>query len=194
MNVAKLSKRGLALLVMTSSLYAGGGYKLATVKPIDIDSPKDKNIYLGVALSANSIKTYRYGPYTIVGYTVKLGYKINKYLALEARASSGITKKLLKYNYTYGAYLVPQYPYSKKVTIYGLLGYTMTKIKHRTMKLNNYTRKKSFSYGIGVDYKINKNNSYYIEYRHIVNKRVTKPEGIYKIRVHGISVGFAHYF
>jgi len=62
------------------------------------------------------------------------------------------------------------------------------------MSINNYTKKSSFSYGGGINYKISKNKSIYIEYTSLINKKTVRPEGVYKLKVHGIGVGVSYHF
>jgi len=187
-------KKGLIALLLTSSIYAGGNYKLAKVKPILIVYESEKKFYAGFALALNRVETYKYGPYSLVSTYVKLGYQINHYLAIEGRGYVGVTKRTLKHNYTYGIYLVPQYPFNKNLTFYGLVGYAKTKVMHTKLKINNYTKQSDFSYGVGVDYKFAKNKSIYIEYVNLINKKRVRPEGVYKLKVHGIGVGVSYRF
>lgn len=81
----------------------------------------------------------------------KLGYEINEYFALEARAGTGLKDgDFFGTNYklknSIGTYAIASYPLTDDFSVYGLAGYTKSKYS-----LGNID---GFSYGVGAKYKL----------------------------------------
>jgi len=183
-------KKVLLSVLASSALFAGGGVTKVDVPAVDV-VPQESHYYVGASLDLQRVNTFKYGPANSYGTTIKAGYEYNKYIALEARYSAGIKRKdNLKMNYYYGLFLKPQYPVYKNFNIYALLGYGKAKVSHNGLPYaNNTTIQKDFSYGLGVEYKINNRLSAYAEAVSLIDKKTSKVEGNYAVKVRDFSIG-----
>ncbi|WP_185233951.1 porin family protein [Teredinibacter franksiae] len=146
--------------------------------------------YLGALYSTQEISTYG-RDFNTAG--VIAGYKYNKYFSLETRLSTGTSGYSSFYGTPeepWGAYsedidtqssllIKASYPIFNLFKLYGLVGYTNTKLEinglgqYNDLEGNitgNYPFKHTksdggFSYGVGSDYQINKNFNVFIDYQ-----------------------------
>jgi outer membrane receptor protein involved in Fe transport len=166
---------------------------LATVAPRD-------NFYVGLGVNAEQTNTHRFGKDRTLGATVKMGYDVSKYLGLELRGSKSFTKEdPLTHDYSVGAYLKPQYPVTKELTLYGLVGYGETKVTYENELAeqgiaNNETKQRGLSYGLGLDYMIDNSWSVFADASRLIDKKITKLEGKYAVKVDNVTLGFAKRF
>jgi OOP family OmpA-OmpF porin len=193
----------LAALLVSTSLHAGGGKNIA---PSDASVvavptlPTASKFYLGLGLGVDRVNSFLYGTDTAYSAVLKAGYDFNQYVGIEARGTYGISDgDQLGHDYSYGLYLKPQYPINEKVNLYGLLGYAQTKISFDNQvafngNTNNYTTQSDFSFGAGVDYKINSDWSVYADAVRYIDKETTRPEGKYAAKVDSFSLGVAYHF
>ncbi len=198
-------KCSLAVLLLGSSLYAGGGKNIV---PQDVPvavvptmlTPTSSNFYIGGGIGIDSISSYLYGPDTAYSAVVKLGYNFMKYLGVEARGTYGISESdQLGHDYSMGLYLKPQYPINDTVTVYGLAGYAQSKISFENEVAfngisNDTTTQSDFSFGAGLDYDFSDNWSVFIDAVRYIDKETTKPEGKYASKVDSFTLGVTYDF
>jgi len=194
-------------LVITSAM-AGGDSKNSTaeVEPyipeLTNASTEDqtKNFYVGVGINASQISSFKYGPDTILGVTGRVGYDFHKYLGVELRSDNGVTDgDQLSLYYSYGVYLKPQYAISEALKIYAPLGYAQTKISFDNEVgfngvSNNYTTQNGFSFGAGVEYKINSSWGLFADVMRLIDEETKKPEGNYAVKVDSFTFGGSFHF
>ncbi len=122
---------------------------------------------------------------------VIVGYQHNEYLGLEARLSAGFsgysnswsTAELSKYEYhedvenQNSIFIKASYPILKSLHIYGLAGYTKTKLEvggsgqsTGSNVADDYSFKHSltesgFSYGLGLNYQLNEQLNLFVDYQ-----------------------------
>jgi len=59
---------------------------------------------------------------------------------------------------------------------------------------NNYTTQNDFSFGVGVDYKLNEKWSLFVDVMRLIDKETTRPEGKYASRVNALTFGVVYHF
>jgi opacity protein-like surface antigen len=166
---------------------------LATVAPRD-------NFYVGLGVNAEQSNTHRFGKDRTLGATAKMGYDVSKYLGLELRGSKSFTKEdPLTHDYSVGAYLKPQYPVTKDLTFYGLVGYGETKVTYENELAeqgiaNNETKQRGLSYGLGLDYMIDNSWSAFVDATRLIDEKTTKLEGRYAVKVDNVTLGITKRF
>ena len=158
------------------------------------------NFYVGVGVNAEQTNTHRFGKDKTLGATVKMGYDVSKYLGLELRGSKSLTKEdQLTHDYSVGAYLKPQYPVTKDLTVYGLVGYGQNRVTYENELAeqgirNNRTTQNGLSYGLGLDYMLDESWSAFADATRLIDKKTTKLEGKYAIKVDNVTLGLAKRF
>jgi len=198
MKIKKILLPIMASLTFVTVANAGDSEFVAQTPAVPVAAPAD--FYVGASLGLGKVNSYYYGKDTIGDLTLNAGYEINKFLAVELRATKGVKKgDQLKLDYSYGVYLKPKYQINSKFSIYGLLGYAKTKIVFENEEqfngiTNNYTTQNDISYGLGVDYKINYDWSAYLEAVKLIDKKTTRVEGPYAIKVNTLNVGVTYHF
>jgi len=147
------------------------------------------------------------------------GYQYNQYFALEARINKGTSG----YASTYTAFdaqknnysedidsqvsisLKASYPIFKSFSIYGLAGYTETKLKIKGLGqsydsngsfIGNYSYKitekdKGFSYGIGLNYQVNQQFNLFVDHQVLPD---FEPGSNYSKSWKSTSIGLNYYF
>ncbi len=189
--------------LLTTLVFANGNSKTKAeyVEPaISLDLNKNKSIfnkdklYVGFGFGITNIKTKEYGTDTIGDLILTSGYNFNKYFGMQIRFATGVGDgDDLIHNYSYGLYLKPMYPIDNSVTLYGLLGYSQTKLTNEKQKTqygisNNKTIQDDFSYGVGVDYKLNKKWSVSTELVRYIDKSYNNQAGKYKIQTDAFNL------
>ena len=201
-------------LVLSSTLYAGGNLKevapaVTTPVPIEhIEAPVEpkaaqhpvSDLYVGAGIGMGRLATDRFGTDTVADAMIRIGYDFYRYLGVEARFAKGLADgDKLTHDYSWGIYLKPYYQVDNAMRLYALLGYGKSKLTYKNEPAelgitNNYTEQSGVSYGIGVDYKIDKHWSLFIDAMRYINKSTLKTEGRYAIKVDGIYFGIAYHF
>ena len=123
------------------------------------------------------------------------GYQYNNYFALEGRLSTGVSGHSTSLTFNQGSDINYQedidtqaslsikasYPIDKSFNLYGLVGYTSTKIKtNRAMLIIDsnggvhalWNPKKTYSgssYGVGLNYKLNEKFNIFVDYQVLPN-------------------------
>ena len=195
-------------------LYGGGDVeKVEQVEPaVDIqevkaleetlvESPSLQRypFYVGIGAGGGEAKSYYYSR-TFAALSLKAGYHITDWLALEARAMKGVVNENDLYpDYSIGLYLKPQYRYSEHTTLYALLGYAQTKIVFDNEYkingiLNNVTRTRDFSYGAGIAYRIEGGWNFDVEVIKHNDKEIVIEGDPYANNVTGVYIGFMRDF
>jgi len=192
----------LVALGVLSNANAGGHIieNIGGVESVEQESLFSNSFYVGMGIGIGSLRSYDYDTNNIVDTYLKFGYDYNDYIGIEARVAKGLTSgDELKHNYSYGVYLKPQYPISEQVKVYGLLGYATSKMTYEFEEKevgisNNYTKQSQFSYGVGVDYKFDKDWSVSLDAVKYIDKSTKKAEGKYLIDIDSITVGITNHF
>lgn len=151
----------LGAILTTSSLVAGKNVipVVVPVEPIPV-SITPVPVYVGLGLTwagvsrdcicrADVIERVKDSVY---GGAVRVGWDINQYLGLEARAIKALWEKEFAEVTHYGLYLKPMMPVSSQVNIYGLLGYGRTEVVNDCDTLYQEYASSGFNYGIGAEY------------------------------------------
>jgi len=191
-------------ILLSTSAYAGGHIKaVSELEPaLQVESYEEevKNFYAGLGISVGQVKSHVYGKDTVVGITAKAGYNFSEYFAVEFRGSKGLREgDQLGLDYSYGLYFKPQYPVNEELSIYALAGYAQTKISFENEVAfngisNDYTRQNGFSYGLGLDYKLNEEWTLFVDVMNNIDKSTTKPDGKYAINANTLNFGFVYHF
>ena len=201
----KIFKYALVASLVITSLYAGGGKDIAPTEAEVVEIPAviaamGSNIYVGGGLSVDSVNSFLYGTDTVYSGLVRVGYDFNEYLGLEARGTVGVSDgDELSHDYSYGLYLKPQYAINDTYTVYGLVGYASTKISFDNEVAfngirNDHTTQNGFSFGAGIDYKLSKVWSLFLDATRLIDESVVKPEGEYAVKVDSIALGASFRF
>lgn len=197
-----------SLAIMAVSAQAGKNVVPAQVKPIPVPVYAPLGLYLGGALTyshskcqcdpslqcstngTNTVSCAQVHGGTTYGIDLKAGYMFNQYIGIEGKyiyTPWGDKNKTLKH---YGLYLKPTYPINDHLDIYALLGYGKTECE--TLKGSQ----KSFAWGAGAEYTINKKISgkkdglgVFVEYL-----RPLKKTGNKNITVDMVNAGVSYNF
>lgn len=140
--------------------------KIPVVVPPVVKPKEKKPWYVGAGLVGAKVDNGNCEDITY-GVMAKAGYDFNNYVGVEARA--------LKTNWEYegakiehyGAFLKPQYPLTKEINLYGLLGYAKTKTSKRFVLDDN-----GFAFGGGVDYDFGESDAFslFVDYERLLQK------------------------
>jgi OOP family OmpA-OmpF porin len=164
----KMIMKLLALSVLSTVLYAGGGKAVApaeaVVAPIpEVVSPIPWYVGLGVMASfinrdpcpcgGGDLSDRRYGG------IIRAGYDFNNYFGIEARALKTLESKAFSKVTHYGLYAKPQYHIVDQANIYALLGYGRTIVDYTNGIISSHNPKNGFSYGVGLEYDFGKDKS-----------------------------------
>lgn len=84
------------------------------------------------------------------GGIIRLGYDINQYIGVEARAFKASVEEDFSTTTHYGVYLKPQYHVTDSINIYGLLGYGQTEIDFSCEGITDYDDS-GVSVGVGIE-------------------------------------------
>ncbi len=190
--------------IMTVSAQAGKNVIPAPVEPIPVPVYAPLGLYIGGGLTyshskcqcdpsvkcSNGKSCAKVHGGTTYGVDLKAGYMYNQYIGIEGKyiyTPWGDKDKTLKH---YGLYLKPTYPINENLDIYALLGYGKTECE--TVKGSQ----KSFAWGAGAEYTINKKISgkkdglgVFVEYL-----RPLKKTGNKNITVDMVSAGLSYSF
>ena len=172
----KVFLSGIAIVAFSNMALAGGKLTEATVVPvIPVVKHDTSGFYIAGAAYYNNIYSDDYSWFTdtqntqdeIAGFTAIVGYNINEYLAVEARASKEFFQEDYADEYHYSFFLKPQYRFRDEAnyeenyfTIYGLLGFGYVNVEGTDGNTpgapeiigKTLTDDWQFQYGLGVSY------------------------------------------
>jgi len=189
----KIIKIASAIALSGTFLY-GGGY---IAKPT---MGKDSKVYLGIGFGAASVNSYIYDKETVADMVFKVGYDVSNYLGIEFRASAGVNEgDFLGHGYSYGIYLKPQYPIGEKINIFALIGYAKTEITLDEKVaiergVSSHTTQDGFSYGAGIDYRINKKWSVSVDATRLIDESTVLFGNKYATKVDTVTFGATYHF
>jgi len=158
----KIKKLIAVLLFGTVLLSAGKNVAPAETPVVPVVTPWPLYIGLGLVMTdidrdpcpcangATIIEDHRYGA------IVRMGIDFNPYLGLEARALRTFGSDVFSKTRHYGIYLKPQFPFSDKMRIYGLLGYGTTRIDYTNGIRSSTTDESGVAYGAGIEYRLSR--------------------------------------
>jgi hypothetical protein len=167
---------GLAMAFGLSAAMAGGkGVAPAVVPVVPVKKHDTSGLYVAGAAYYNNIYATDYNWFDdatdtqdeIAGFTAIVGYNINEYLAVEARASKEFFKEDYADEYHFSFFAKPQYRFRSEedyeenyFTIYGLLGFGYVNIEGTdgntpgdpTIIGKTLIDDWTFQYGFGISY------------------------------------------
>jgi opacity protein-like surface antigen len=138
--------------------------------------------YIGALYNKQDVSTFSHD-FKSAGLI--LGYQYNKYLSLETRLSTGTSGYTSLYGPTKGDYkedidtqssflIKATYPIFKSFNVYGLAGYSNTAFEVKfsaddknadILAIDQTETASGFSYGIGLNYQINKQFNIFVDYQ-----------------------------
>ena len=128
-----------------------------------------EKIYVGAALNIDTVETKTYDQDKMGGITLKAGYDFTEYMGVELRYSQSLfAETLLSLDSSVGLYAKPQYTVDEERKVYALLGYAQTEAT--ASDTNKHSNQSEFSYGLGFEYKVNKEYAIAIEALSLINK------------------------
>jgi len=172
-------KLSLVTLVSLSTLVFAGG-DIAPLEPI-VDVPQTEDMvvskiksgfYASLALAATSTResdtslnffSEEDGQDRMGNFTLTAGYDFNKYVAVEGRFTTSFTKEEITEMQGFSIFVKPQYPITKKFSVYGLLGFGSVKLEgvdNTDVDVDD----NGFQWGLGASYAINDDFSIYADY------------------------------
>ncbi len=161
-------KKSIARVALSTMLISGALFAGKNVAPVESEVAPVANMnpfYVGIggvwALNSRDCSCKSAVPPTAkrlkdnsVGYIIRAGFDINRYLGIEGR----YLKSKWNNNYAetthYGIYLKPQYYLNESMNIYGLIGYGNTNIKCSHNDITKNYNKNGVALGAGIEYDI----------------------------------------
>ncbi len=137
-----------------------------TPAPVKPEAPK--KWYVGLDGMGAQFETDSGKCNELAAVVAKLGYDFNKYFGIEGRVGYGVNDAdhdaggTTKIKENYGIYLKPMLPLGEKAHLFGLLGYAKAKVESewdassKTGALQGTVDESSPSFGIGLNYALNK--------------------------------------
>jgi hypothetical protein len=196
MIIKKVKTYILVSILSVSMLQAGNN---SNSKELSEITPIKTPFYIGIGAGLGLVNSYTYSKEHIADIHIRTGYNWNKNLGIEVRAASGVNSgTYLEHSYTIGVYLKPQISLNDS-DLYALLGYARTKIElddniAQANGVNSATIQNGLSFGIGVDYQINKHYSLYGEVIQYINENATIYGLKYSSRVNAVNMGVSYHF
>ena len=171
-----------AFLAMSTFVFAGGTTVPVEAPIVEVEEVvvSDAGFYMGVAYAAIKNKTTITsgvnGEVDFDGFMLQAGYKINPYIAVEARYWDAGDEKLKMTHPVghpdpddhtvdsqfdaWGVYLKPMYPVTEALDVYALLGWG----NQNTINYPYEPGDSSFSWGLGAAYSFTDNVSVFVDY------------------------------
>jgi len=149
------------VVALTSTSSAGGKHVVAAdaavipIPPVVVVNPLP--IYIGLGLIAAGVSrdcpcsTDKRLKDTTYGGILRVGWDINQYVGIEARALNASLEEDFSTTKHYGLYFKPQYHIASQTNVYGLLGYGKTDVTGCSYA-NHTLSKSGISYGVGLEY------------------------------------------
>jgi len=168
---------------------------LITLGSFNLSADTKGLFYIGSAISLETSSTYKYEEKPLLGGQIKAGYLFNDNLALELRGSRSLaSQKKLEHSYSINLFVKPMYKLSKELKLTTILGYGQHKLFFKNEKnfngiTDNQTTQNAFSYGLGLEYNLNKRLSSSLEWVQLIDKQHNQ----YAINIQGIYLGLTYY-
>lgn len=127
-------------------------------------------------------------------YTLITSYKINNYTKIQARYIQAYSSPSeLVHDYSYGVFLKPYYSFENNISPYLLLGYTKNSLSRNNKNfINKTTTQSDYSYGIGIQYNINKKVSLFVDAIRLIDKSEVVNNNKYNIEINNITFGITY--
>ena len=142
-----------------------------TITAVPLTTPNQNRFYAGLGISAvhytikcNCPNQSRRDK-SFKGAIAKVGYKVNKFIDIEARGMKLNLKNRGKISHT-GIFLKPKVPLTPNSNLYTLVGVAKTKSSGNMKKINA----ESLAVGAGVEVAINKNFGTFVDYERLIMK------------------------
>lgn len=120
------------------------------------------NLYLGAGGSFNFLKNGHLSKSSLLGSSANIGYNFNQYVSVEFRKGTSLTNDAtVLLDDAMVLYAKGRYPINDTFGIYGLTGLSSTKV---SSGINDVTKDRGFSYGLGMDYKLSTSISLYTDF------------------------------
>ena len=217
----KLNLSLVAVLAMSTFAIAGGD--IAPVEPVIeiIEQPMvvaevvvedDSGFYLGLGYGFLAVdrsidqygtdNNYKEGTDKYDQVMIQAGYKINKYVAVEARYWAGLSENswaTISDNRiqsvgnidAYGIYAKPMYPVTQDLDVYALLGYASVDYSIT----NDYSGTlDGFSWGLGASYEFGNSVSVFADYTVLYQDTTATPITDLEDTVDVVTVGVGYKF
>ena len=155
-------KKSIARVALSTMLISGALFAGKNVAPVESEVVPVANMnpfYVGIGgvWALNSRKCQCQSTRlkdNSVGYIIRAGFDINRYLGIEGR----YLKSKWNNNYAevthYGAYLKPQYYLNESMNIYGLIGYGNTNVRCSHKDITKDYNINGVALGAGIEYDI----------------------------------------
>lgn len=176
-------------MIAMASLLAGG-----------VNAANTKGFYIGAGVGMEDLNSHDFDEDPLFGGSVKMGYGLHKYLGVELRAERSFSSgDQLEHPYSVGIYAKPQLHLGKNFTMYGLVGYGQSKLEFPDEvtfngKVENETIANDISYGGGMEYRLTRGLSMFVEAVQQIDDSITQDGGKYAINEKGVYVGLNYYF
>jgi outer membrane autotransporter protein len=121
------------------------------------------------------------------------GYSYNEYVAVEGRVSTTIANKDFAKLTSLSLFLKPQYPVTKELNIYALLGYGYVKLDNNNGS-NVDVSKSTFQWGLGVSYNLDNNWAVFADYTNLGNNTSGTILNSNEADIDSINVGVTYKF
>lgn len=144
-----------------------------------------EGLYAGALLTRTTVSIDGFGDANPMAIGAKLGMPINKNFAVEARLSTGLSDDSLlggivdvKVDSFVGVYAKGLLPLSDTASVYGLLGYTQSKLKLEGPGGSASGSDSDLSYGFGADFAVSGGTSVGVEWARLYKDDVSKIDGL----------------
>ena len=189
----KISKLVWSMVWVSSLSLAGGKYITPAPSPVE-PIPTEEKFYVALGVTGVGVSRYcacvsltRLKDVTY-GEVLRVGWDINDYVGIEARATNADIEKDFSSTTSYGLFLKPQYKVMTDVNIYGLVGYAHTEVTGIAYKDELFTQN-ALSYGGGVEYEIAKGWGIWADVQNLLYN-----EGLFKTNTNLVSLGIKYDF
>jgi len=165
-------------VLATGNFYIGGALSLVSAREncVDLNFFSDKNAQDRLA-----------------NIMLLAGYNFNKYVAVEGRVSTTIANKDFAKLTSLSLFLKPQYPVTKELNIYALLGYGHVKLDNNNGS-NVDVSKSTFQWGLGASYNIDNNWAVFADYTNLGNNISGTMLNSNEADIDSINVGVTYKF
>lgn len=197
------------VVALSSVGFAGGDMQNVepaiepVIETIDIVAVDESGFYAGISLAAVSTRDAdisvdwgstdrqdRLGNFSFIG-----GYDFNEYFAVEGRYTISFTHDDQTKMKGWSLFAKPQYPVSKDISVYALLGYGGVTLDGVNNYLVDYDDT-GFQWGLGASYKFMEDFSLFADYTFPANDMDGSYQGsdTVKLDVDAFTVGINYHF
>lgn len=165
----KLSVLVLVPLLAGSALMAGKNTApveaevIEIPKPMKVEEDKPGPLYVrGMVGMVKGDDVARGGSYDVNAASIALGYNLFKYIGVESRAVKSMKENASAGDYAFSnvaVYAKPQITFMESVTLYGLVGYGLTKVEKDEADM--------LQWGAGVEYMLNDTLGFSADYTRV---------------------------